>query len=242
MTEYSESHSNRSTQVNIATSFHNGSTGGGGNSGGFFRKHSKFEGIRKLDPTYRNLVSQNSLYSCTSTELPNSHTQEQTVASYTTSLSTDTLYWDQPSSLQSTRKHSTKSSSSSRHHYQDHVKPVKSWDNLAAKSHNYSCDYLDNSGKSYSTKNVSQINANNRERYFNQTKSSESLFYSQNLSEGSFSCEYLSNDNPTFISNEEGRFVPIMPSELTNQRDKASQTDSSKRLVDVPQTPEITRL
>lgn len=227
--DYSENHSNRSTQVNISTTFH---------SNGFLRKHSKFENMRKLDPPYRNLVSQHSLHSCTSTELPVSPTVEPSIASYATSLSTDTLYWDQPSSLQSTGKHSTKSSSGC--HYQDHVKPVKSWDNLATKTRNYRSEYLDNSGKCYSSKNVSQIQQ--RDRYLDSTKSSESLFYSQNLSESSFSCEYLSSDNPTFISNEEGRFVPVMPSDLTNQRDKASQTDSSKRLVDVLQTPEITRL
>lgn len=217
--------------MNISTSFQ-------GN--GFLRKHSKFEGGRKNNPPYRNLVSQHSLHSYTSSELPISHAAcDPSAESYTTSLSTDTLYWDQPSSLQSIRKHSTKSSSSSRYQ-QDHVKPVKSWDNLATKSHNYKCDYLDQDGKSYSTKNVSHVPQ--KDRYFNSTKSSESLFYSQNFSEASFSCEYLSEKNPTFISNEEGRFVPIMPSDLINHRDKASQTDSNKRIVDIPQTPEITRL
>ncbi len=191
-----------------------------------------------MDPPYQNLSSQHSLHSCTSGELPPSRAVgDHSTASYTTSLSTDTLYWDQSSSLQSTRKHSTKSSSSC---HQEQVKAVKSWDNLATRSQNSSCDYLDRSGKSYSTKNVSQ--ASQRDRYFNPNKSSESLFYSQNLSEASYSCEYLNQDSPTFISNEEGRFVPVMPSDLTSQRDKASQTDSSKRLVDVPQTPEITRL
>lgn len=126
------------------------------------------------------------------------------------------------------------------------MKPVKSWDNLAYKYHNGNGSYLDNTvaaaaGKSYSSKNVSHVEQRDS-KYFASNKSTESLFYSQNLSETAYSCEYLNQTSPTFISNEEGRFVPLMPSDFTNQRDKASQTDSAKKLVDIPQTPEITRL
>lgn len=253
--DYSESHSNRSTQVNISTSFQ-------GN--GYIRKPiaSKFEVVRKLNPSYRILTSENSLHSCASSDLPVSQTvNDYSCASYVTSLSTDTLYWDQPSSLSSTHKPSIKTPSSANHganggvHYRQKnqpVKPVKSCDNLAStkSARDYDagtgCDYLDQTGKCQSTKNISEAYSEHRGaggRCLNSSsKSSESLFYSQNLWDANFSCEYLDQDNPTFISNGEGRFVPVMPSDWTSQRDKASQTDSNKRLVDIHQTPEITRL
>ncbi|XP_023709183.1 transcriptional regulator EFH1 isoform X3 [Cryptotermes secundus] len=118
------------------------------------------------------LVSQCSLHSCTSSELsctmPGGAGGESSAASYTTSLSTDTLYWD-PSceGPVATRNHSSKSTTkqgNSGLYHQHHqypstsqqqgtnfasynpAKPAKSWDNLTTKAfggYGFGYGYLD---------------------------------------------------------------------------------------------------
>ncbi|CAG9861228.1 unnamed protein product [Phyllotreta striolata] len=113
------------------------------------------------------IVSQCSLHSCTSSELSNAVPTTTTLAessanSYTTSLSTDTLYWD--GSCDNSRQLSIKSnkhdSQSQRYSHQpqqyetiyiqyNQVKP-KSWDNLATKAfggYAFGYGYLDTSSK-----------------------------------------------------------------------------------------------
>lgn len=116
------------------------------------------------------LVSQCSLHSCTSSELSGiaPTTAGESTASYTTSLSTDTLYWD-GSCDASTSKQMGKplvKRDSQRYEQQAHhmhepiyvqyntVKP-KSWDNLATKAfggYGFGYGYIDTSTKCSSVK------------------------------------------------------------------------------------------
>ncbi|KAL0279804.1 UNVERIFIED_CONTAM: hypothetical protein PYX00_001284 [Menopon gallinae] len=111
-----------------------------------------------------NLVSQCSLHSCTSSDASHGGAVgESSGASCTTSLSSDTLYWEPSdgSRPQSTRSHSSKSKShNSNDSYQtfNPIKP-KSWDNLTTKAfggYGFGYGYL---GTTNSAKNVTLGNS-----------------------------------------------------------------------------------
>uniref|UniRef100_A0A146KLA6 General receptor for phosphoinositides 1-associated scaffold protein n=1 Tax=Lygus hesperus TaxID=30085 RepID=A0A146KLA6_LYGHE len=190
---------------------------------------------------YLNLVSQCSLHSCTSSEVncgpEKAVGNDSSAASYTTSLSTDTLYWE-PSGAEMTRQHSIKSNSSLP---REPTKP-KSWDNLTTKAfggYGFGYGYIDRSQKS------SQSTKSSRKppKYVQPTKSSESLLLLPEypgLSDSSTSCECLDAASP--VPAEKTRFY-TMPSQIEPfyHRDKASQTER-RQYVNVAQAPEITRL
>ncbi|XP_018321000.1 uncharacterized protein LOC108734097 isoform X2 [Agrilus planipennis] len=138
--------------------------------------HQQISGPRRYLQFGAGLVSQCSLHSCTSSEISGiaPTTTGESTASYSTSLSTDTLYWDgsgdmgskQPSVKSSTKHDYQRYPSSTTHSYESAypqyppVKP-KSWDNLATKAfggYGFGYGYLDTTKcskpaqKTYSTK------------------------------------------------------------------------------------------
>ncbi|KRT79551.1 PDZ domain-containing protein [Oryctes borbonicus] len=154
------------------------------------------------------LVSQCSLHSCTSSELSGvaPTTTGESSGSYTTSLSTDTLYWDGSCDITTARQLSVKSTTVKHEHQQRYtslqqqqtqetntyiqynsVKP-KSWDNLTTKAfggYGFGYGYLDtSSGKctSSSGKNAhTSRNANNNPK--NQYSKSAIEKHSNNASQ-----------------------------------------------------------
>lgn len=259
-------------QVSTSNAYHPATSSAANvQSGGLVREvhHTSSQtGYNGRGTRYLSLVSQCSLHSCTSSELNSTAGTvagavagavggggggggESSGASYTTSLSTDTLYWDPPSETNNTRHHSVKSNaSSSSHRTHESTKP-KSWDNLTTKAfggYGFGYGYLDRGevkphAGSTKSGNSNSSHSRRQQRYVQPTKSTESLLLLPQyptLSDSSLSCECLDVTSPTLITERGSRFFAINGEHLY-QHNKASQTES-RRIVNIQQAPEITRL
>ncbi|KAH1010920.1 uncharacterized protein LOC109539499 isoform X1 [Dendroctonus ponderosae] len=196
------------------------------------------------------LVSQCSLHSCTSSEISNAvptTVGESSANSYTTSLSTDTLYWEgstENASRQLSQKSKGERQSQQAQYVQyNQVKP-KSWDNLTTKAFGgygfgYGC--LDTSGSRCSQKNHPKkpssamqyvrvdksaplYTPHTQRRYFHPTKSTESLlsatkYPSERLTEPSLSCECLDPGLPPSEPAGDSRFCPSSRPRLLSPTD-----------------------
>ncbi|CAH1118417.1 unnamed protein product [Phaedon cochleariae] len=134
-------------------------------SGGEDAQTASYSAPKRYFHIGAGLVSQCSLHSCTSSEMsnaaPTAVAVDSSANSYTTSLSTDTLYWDGSCDTSNSRQHSVKSNN--KHDHQRYsqqpdtiyvqygqVKP-KSWDNLTTKAfggYGFGYGYVDMSSKS----------------------------------------------------------------------------------------------
>lgn len=190
-------------------------------------------GPRRYFQLGAGLVSQCSLHSCTSSEFSGmAPTTTGETTSYTTSLSTDTLYWD-GSELNSTKSISKVGKPSHQYippepiYVQYPVKP-KSWDNLATKAfggYGFGYGYVDGNAKSatHSTANskkkiqyvrahststdkhyatIAPSPAGSQRRYIQTNKSTESLL---SVPGTGSSCECIDTVSPNHET-AEGRF------------------------------------
>lgn len=138
------------------------------------------------------LVSQCSLHSCTSSELSGiaPTTTGESTGSYTTSLSTDTLYWDGSCDAGTSRQVSIKSKHEQQRYQQPQnvhdpiyvqyntVKP-KSWDNLATKAfggYGFGYGYIDTTPKCATSKS----RAHSQKSHSSNTNSSQYVRISSN--------------------------------------------------------------
>lgn len=202
---------------------------------------AKSQGYPSVPRRYFHIQSQCSLHSCTSSEISNAvptTVGESSANSYTTSLSTDTLYWD-GSTDNTSRQLSQKSNASkterysTQHQYQHEpiyvqygqVKP-KSWDNLTTKAfggYGFGYGYFDTTKCKTNPrsaqkvqyvrveKSTPQYTPHTQRRYFQPTKSTESLlsvpkYSNENLSDSGTSCECLDGGTSPQPDSNETRF------------------------------------
>lgn len=183
--EWKEKNCNKSGQSCPSSGY----TSSGSGQGSQRQHHHHHQSGRR----YFNLVSQCSLHSCTSSEINSNQEKsgkaenDSSAASYTTSLSTDTLYWGEAQG-DITRQHSVKSNSSQRE-----AKP-KSWDNLTTKAfggYGFGYGYVERKPP----------------KYVLPTKSSESLLLLPDYSDSSLGCDCVDSHSKDKASQTERRIV-----------------------------------